>query len=89
MGPQTLIPGNNMADELASRGMLLLLSAVPSGLSHFSSIGTLFFCWIVSVLFYLNSLTHRSAQYPLKNLCFLVMLAVSCSVFTATNTAFC
>ena len=34
-------------------------------------------------------LTHRFPQFPLRNLCYLVMLAVSSLVFAAMNTAFC
>ena len=35
-----------------------------------------------------NILTHRFPQFPLRNLCSLVMLAVSSLVFAATDTAF-
>ena len=35
-----------------------------------------------------NILTHRFPQFPPRNLCFLVMLAVSFLVFAATDTAF-
>ena len=41
-----------------------------------------------SVLFDLNSLTHRFPRFPPRNLCFLVMLAVSSLVYAATDTAF-
>ena len=34
-------------------------------------------------------LTHRFPQFPLRNLCSLVMLAVSSLVFAAMDTAFC
>ena len=40
------------------------------------------------VLFHQNSLTHRLLRFPLRNLCSLVMLAVSSLVFAATDTAF-
>ena len=35
-----------------------------------------------------NILTHRFPRFPLRNLCSLVMLAVSCLVFAAMDTAF-
>ena len=40
------------------------------------------------VLSHLNFLTHRFSRFPLRNLCSLVMLAVSSLVFAATDTAF-
>ena len=41
------------------------------------------------ILSHRNSLTHRFPRFPLRNLCSLVMLAVSSLVFAATDTAFC
>ena len=40
------------------------------------------------VLSHLSSLTHRFPRFPTRNLCSLVMLAVSSLVFAATDTAF-
>ena len=49
---------------------------------------TLLFSRTGGVLSHLNSLTHRFSQFPLRNLCSLVMLAVFSLVFAATDTAF-
>ena len=51
-------------------------------------VSTLVFSRTGGVLSHLNSLTHRFPQFPLRNLCSLVMLAVSSLVFAATDTAF-
>ena len=51
-----------------------------------SLISTLVLSWARGVLFHLNSLTHRFARFPPRNLCSLVMLAVSSLVFAATDT---
>ena len=40
------------------------------------------------ILSYQSSLTHRFPRFPPRNLCSLVMLAVSSLVFAATDTAF-
>ena len=53
-----------------------------------SLVSTLVFSWTAGVLFHLNSSTHRFPRYPPRNLCSLVMLAVSSLVFAATDTAF-
>ena len=42
-----------------------------------------------NVPFHLYFLTHRSHQFPLRNLCSFVTFAVSSLVFAATETAFC
>ena len=87
----SFLPRNDVADELARRGALLLpsaTSAIPCSLSplishthscHFSD-------W--RRLSHRNSLTHRFPRLPPRNLCSLVMLAVFSLVFTATDTAF-
>ena len=41
------------------------------------------------VLSHLNSLTHRFPQFPTRNLCSLVTLALSSLVYTAMDTAYC
>ena len=53
-----------------------------------SLVSTLVFSRIGGVLSHQNFLTHRLPQFPLRNLCSLVMLAVSSLVFAATDTAF-
>ena len=56
----------------------LLLSLIP----------TLFFSRTGGVLSNISILTHRFPRLPPRNLCSLVMLAVSSLVFAATDTAF-
>ena len=82
----SFLPGNDAADELARRGALLAPSAIPCSLSPLVS--TLVFSRTGGVLFHQNSLTHRFPRFPPRNLCSLVMLAVSSLVFPATDTAF-
>ena len=53
-----------------------------------SLVSTLVLSRTGGVLSRLNSLTHRFPQFPPRNLCSLVMLAVSSLVFAATDTAF-
>ena len=53
-----------------------------------SLVNTLVFSWSGGVLSHQNSLTHRFSRFPLRNLCSLVMLAVSSLVFAAMDTAF-
>ena len=92
----SFLPGNDVADELARRGALPAPSAIPCSLSplisriHFR----LFSDWrrIVSSKFFDtqgHSLTHRFSRFRPRNLCSLVMLAVSFLVYVATDTAFC
>ena len=76
--------GNDTADELAG----LAPSATPCSLSPLISVSTLVFSRTGGVLSHQNSLTHRFPRFPLRNLCSLVMLAVSSLVFAATDTAF-
>ena len=66
----SFLPGNDAADELAKRGGLLALSAIPCRLSP------LLFSRTGGVLSHRNSSTHRFPRFPLRNLCSLVMLAV-------------
>ena len=64
---QTLVsPGNDAADELARRVALLAPSAI-----------SLFFSRTGGVLPQRSILTHRFPRFPPRNLCSLVMLAVS------------
>ena len=53
-----------------------------------SLVSTLVFSRTVGVLSLQSILTHRFPQFPLRNLCSLVMLAVSSLVFAAMDTAF-
>ena len=84
----SFLPGNDTADELARRGALLAPSAIPCSLSPFISRihSRLISDWrrTVSSKF----LTHRFPRFPPRNLCSLVMLAVSSLVFDAMDTAF-
>ena len=85
----SFFPGNNAADELARRVALLAPSAIPCSLSLLLPIvSTLVLSRTGNVLSHLNSLTHRLPRFPLRNLCSLVMLAVSSLVYAATDTAF-
>ena len=54
-----------------------------------SLISTLLFSWTGCVRYHLNSLTHRSPRYPLKNLSLLIMLTMSFFVYAAADTVFC
>ena len=53
-----------------------------------SLVSTLFFSRTGGVLSHRSFLTHRFLHFPPRNLCSLVMLAVSFLVFAATDTAF-
>ena len=89
IGPRTLVsPGNDAADKLARRGALLAPSAIPCSLSPL--ISRIHFCFSRTggVLSLRSILTHRFPQFPLRNLCSIVMLAVSSLVFAAMDTAF-
>ena len=54
-----------------------------------SLVSTLVLSRTGGVLSHQNFLTHRFPRFPPRNLCSLVMLAVSSLVFAATDTAFC
>ena len=54
-----------------------------------SFVSTLVFSRTGSVMSRRNSLTHRFPRFPSRNMCSLVMLAVSSLVYAATDTAFC
>ena len=84
----SFLPGNDVADELARRGALLVPSAIPCCLSSLIS-------RIHSRLFSDSRRTVSSKyfdtqfpQFSPRNLYSLVMLAVSFLVFAATDTAF-
>ena len=54
-----------------------------------SLISTLLFSQTGGIQSHQNFLTHMFPQFPLRNLCSLIMLAVFSLVYAATNTAFC
>ena len=84
----SFLPGNDAADELARWGALLAPSAIPCSLSPLISRihSCLFSDWrrTVSSKFF----DTQFPQFPPRNLCSLVMLAVSPLVHAATNTTF-
>ena len=84
----SFFPGNDAADELARRGALLMPSTIPVVSLLFSLVFTLVFSPIEGVLSHRNSSTHKLPQFPPRNLCSLIMLAVSSLVFAATDTAY-
>ena len=100
LSPPVLSGYNGSLDTSFSRGMMRLTS-LPDGecCLHLpqslvvslllSLVSTLVLSWTGGVLFHGNSLTHRFPRFPLRNLCSLVMLAVSSLIFTAMDTAFC
>ena len=81
----SFLPGNDTADELARRGALLAHSAIPCSLSPLIS---RIHSRTGDVLSHRGILTHRFPRFPPRNLCSLVMLAVSSLVYAATYTAF-
>ena len=81
------LPGNDPANELARRGALLVPSVIPCSLLSLVSIHS--FSQTEGVLSHLDSSTRRSPQFPLRNLCSFVTLAVFSLVFVVTGTAYC
>ena len=77
---------NKADDELVRWGALLVPSAISLLLSFLT---TLLFSQTEGILSHQNSSTHRFPGFPLRNLCFLVMLTVCSLVFAAMDTAFC
>ena len=57
--------------------------------SLLSLISTLVFSRTGGILSHQNSLAHRFLQFSLRNLCFLLMLAVFSLIYAAMDTAFC
>ena len=90
---------NGSPDTRFSRGTTLPTS-LPDGVRYLrppqslvvslllSLVSTLAFSRTGGVLSLPNILTHRFPRFPLRNLCSLVMLAVSSLVFAAMDTAF-
>ena len=79
MGPRTLVSPGERCFHLPQPLVVSLLLSLVS---------TLVFSWTGGVLSLPNFLTHRFPRFPLRNLCSLVMLAVSSLVYAATDTAF-
>ena len=99
VAPPVLSGYNGSPDTRFSRGTTRLTSRLdgerylrpPQSLVVsllLSLISTLVFSRTGGKLSHRNSLTHSLPRFPLRNLCSLVMLAVSSLVFAATNTAF-
>ena len=96
--PPVLSGYNGSPDTRFSRGTTQLMS-LPYGerclrppqslvVSLLSLVSTLVLSRTGGVLSLQSILTHRLPQFPLRNLCSLVMLAVSSLVFAAMDTAF-
>ena len=97
--PSVLSGYNGSPDTHFSRGTTRLTS-LPDGERYLrppqslvvslllSLVSTLVFSRTGGVLSHRSILTHRFPQFPLRNLCSLVMLAVSSLVFAAMDTAF-
>ena len=96
LSPPVLSGYNGSPDTRFSRKTTRLMSW-PDGERYLrppqspvaSLISRIHFSWTKGVQSHLNSLTHRFLRFPPRNLCSLVMLAVSSLVFAATDTAFC
>ena len=99
LSPPVLSGYNGSPDTRFSRGTTRLTSW-PDGVRCFrpppslvvslllSLVSTLVLSRTGNVLSHRSSLTHGFPQFPLRNLCSLVMLAVSSLVFAAMDTAF-
>ena len=93
--PPVLSGYNGSPDTRFSRGTTRLTS-LPDGECYLRSPQSLVVSLLLSlafsrtggVLFHRSILTHRFPRFPLRNLCSLVMLAVSSLVFAAMDTAF-
>ena len=100
LSPPVLLDYNGSPGTRFSRGTTRLMSW-PDGVRYLrplqslvvslllSLVSTLVLSQTGGVLSHRSSLTHRFSQFPPRNLCSLVMLAVSSLVFAATDTAFC
>ena len=83
----SFLPGNDMADELARRGALLVPLQSPVVSLLLLLVSYVVFSRTGGVLFHLNSLAQRLPRFPPRNLCSLATLAVLYLVFAATDTA--
>ena len=92
--------GNHQQEQIRLRRGTTQLMSLPDGERYLrppqslvvslllSVVSTLVLSRTGGVLSLRNILTHRFPRFPLRNLCSLVMLAVSSLVFAATDTAF-
>ena len=99
LSPRVLLGYNRSPSTRFSRETTRLMSW-PDGVRYLRSplslvvslilplVSTLVICRTGCVRSHLNSLTHRFPQFPLRNLCSLVMLAVSSLVYATTDTVF-
>ena len=98
LSPSVLSDYNGSSDTRFSQGMTQLTS-LPDWkhylcplqslvVSLLSLVSALVFSWTKGILSHQNSLTHRFPQFPPRNLCSLIMLAVFSLSFAATDTAF-
>ena len=99
LSPSVLLDNNGSPDTRFSRGTTRLKS-LQDGVRYLrppqslvvslllSLVSTLVFFRTGGVLSLQSILTHRFPQFPLRNLCSLVMLAVSSFVFAAMDSAF-
>ena len=100
LSPPVLSGYNGSPDTRFSRGTTQLMS-LPDGERYLRPLQSLLVSLLLSLVSTLvlsrtggvlslpNILTHRFPQFPLRNLCSLVMLAVSSLVFAVMETAFC
>ena len=84
----SLLLGNKTADGLAKWDAILLPTAIPCGLFSPTSCNHSSLSRTGCVVPDLNSSTHKYSLCLLRNLCFLVMLAMSSLVFAASDTSF-
>ena len=99
LSPPVLLDYNGSPDTRFSRETTRLMSW-PDGERYLhppqslavslilSLVSTLVLSRTGGVLFHQSSLTHRFPRFPPRNLCSLIMLAVSSLVFAAMDTAF-
>ena len=87
--PSVLLDYNGSPDTRFSRGTTRLMSWPDGVRPPLSLVVSLLLSRTGGVLSHRSSLTHRFPRFPPRNLCSLVMLAVSSLVFGATDTAFC
>ena len=91
-----VLPGYNGSPDTHFSWVTMRLMSWPVG-EHYSCPLQYLVVFLVSTLFsrtggilsHQNSLTHRFPQFPPRNLCFLVILAVFSLVYAAANTGFC
>ena len=95
----SVLSGYNGSPDICFSQETTRLTSLPDGerclrpllslvVSLLSLVSTFFFSRTGGALFHRSSLTHRFPRFPLRNLCSLVMLAVSSLVFAAMDTAF-